>query len=78
MNMVDPSRIRPGTVMTVGKNEIIPLDGIIVDGSSSIDASAYTGERESIDVGVGNEVVSGCVNRGSQLKIRVTGLYGRR
>ena len=75
MNMVDPSRIRPGTVMTVGKNEIIPLDGIIVDGSSSIDASAYTGERESIDVGVGNEVVSGCVNRGSQLKIRVTGLY---
>lgn len=76
MNMVDPSRIRPGTVMTVGKNEIIPLDGIIVDGSSSIDASAYTGERESIDVGVGNEVVSGCVNRGSQLKIRVTGLYG--
>ena len=75
MSMVDPSRIRPGTVMTVGKNELIPLDGIIVDGASSVDASAYTGEREPIDVGVGNAVVSGCVNLGSALKIRVTGLY---
>ncbi len=75
MNMVDPSRIRPGTVMTVGKDELIPLDGIVVDGSSSVDASAYTGEHESIDVGVGNEVASGCVNLGSTLKIRVTGLY---
>lgn len=75
MNMVDPSRIRPGTVMTVGKDELIPLDGIVVDGASSIDASAYTGEHKSIDVGVGNEVASGCVNLGSTLKIRVTGLY---
>ncbi len=75
MNRVDPDRIRPGTVMTVGKNELIPLDGIVVDGTSSVDASAYTGEREPIDVGVGNKVVSGCVNLGSTLKIRVTGLY---
>ena len=75
MNMVDPVRIRPGTVMTVGKNELIPLDGIVVDGSSSVDASAYTGDRQPIDVGVGNEVVSGCVNLGNTLKIRVTGLY---
>ena len=75
INMVSPERIRPGTVMTVGKNELIPLDGIVVDGSSSVDASAYTGDRDPIDVGVGNEVVSGCVNLGSTLKIRVTGLY---
>ena len=75
MNMVDPVRIRPGTVMTVGKNELIPLDGIVVDGSSSVDASAYTGDRQPIDVGVGNEVVAGCVNLGNTLKIRVTGLY---
>lgn len=75
MNMVDPVRIRPGTVMTVGKNELIPLDGIVVDGSSSVEASAYTGSRQPIDVGVGNEVVSGCVNLGNTLKIRVTGLY---
>ncbi len=75
INMVSPERIRPGTVMTVGKNELIPLDGIVVDGSSSVDASAYTGDRVPIDVGVGNEVVSGCVNLGSSLKIRVTGLY---
>ena len=75
INMVSPERIRPGTVMTVGKNELIPLDGIVVDGSSSVDASAYTGDRVPIDVGVGNEVVSGCVNLGSTLKIRVTGLY---
>lgn len=57
------------------KNELIPLDGIVVDGSSSVDASAYTGDRQPIDVGVGNEVVSGCVNLGNTLKIRVTGLY---
>ncbi len=75
INMVSPERIRPGTVMTVGKNELIPLDGIVVDGSSSVDASAYTGVRDPIDVGVGNEVVSGCVNLGGTLKIRVTGLY---
>ena len=75
INMVSPERIRPGTVMTVGKNELIPLDGIVVDGSSSVDASVYTGDRDPIDVGVGNEVVSGCVNLGSTLKIRVTGLY---
>ncbi len=75
MNMVDPGRIRPGTVITVGKNELIPLDGIVVDGASSVDASAYTGEHGSIDVGVGNEVAAGCVNLGSTLKIRVTGLY---
>lgn len=47
----------------------------MVDGSSSVDASAYTGDRQPIDVGVGNEVVSGCVNLGNTLKIRVTGLY---
>ncbi len=76
MNMVSPERIRPGTVMTVGKNELIPLDGIVVDGSGSIDASVYTGDREPVHVGVGNEVVSGCVNLGSELRIRVTGLYG--
>lgn len=75
MNMVSPERIRPGTVMTVRKNELIPLDGIIVDGSGSVDASAYTGDRAPINVGVGNEVVSGCVNLGGTLKIRVTGLY---
>lgn len=76
MNMVDPTRIRPGTVMTVGKDELIPLDGIIVDGSGSLDASAYTGDRTPLEVGVGNEVFSGCINRGGTLKIRVTALYG--
>lgn len=75
MNLVAPERIRPGTIMTVGTDELIPLDGIVVDGSSVLDASAYTGDSSPIDVGVGNEVVSGCVNRGGVLKIRVTALY---
>lgn len=76
MNFVPPERIRPGTVMTVRKDELIPLDGIIVDGSGTVDASAYTGDRTQIDVGVGNTVISGCVNSGGTLKVRVTGLYG--
>lgn len=76
MNMVDPARIRPGTVITVEKNELIPLDGIVVDGSGTVDASAYTGGSEPIEVGAGVSVVSGCVNLGGTLKVRVTQLYG--
>lgn len=76
MNIVDPARIRPGTVITVMQNELIPLDGIVVDGSSVIDSSPYTGGSEPFEVGVGVEVVSGCVNVGAEIKIRVTELYG--
>lgn len=74
-NLVDPERIRPGTVMTVEKDELIPLDGIIVDGSGTIDAAPYTGQTTLTDVGAGVEVVSGCINRGGTLRIRTTVLY---
>lgn len=75
VNLVDPSRIRPGTVMTVEKDELIPLDGIVVDGTSTVDAAPYTGKETLIEVGAGIEVVSGCINRGSTIKIRTTQLY---
>lgn len=76
MNMVDPARIRPGTVITVEKNELIPLDGVVVDGSTTVDTSAYSASGAPLDVGVGTSVVSGCINLGDTVRIRVTQLYG--
>lgn len=67
---VDPDEIEPGTVIVVKPGEKIPIDGIIVEGSSSLDASALTGESLPRDVSAGENVISGCVNLGGTLRIR--------
>lgn len=71
----DPSTIPVGTVITVTPGERIPLDGVIMDGESSVDTSALTGESMPRTVKKGQQVVSGCVNLSGVLRIRVSSTY---
>lgn len=71
----DPNTIPLGTVITVTPGERIPLDGIIMDGESSVDTSALTGESMPRTVKKGQQVVSGCVNLSGVLRIRVSSTY---
>lgn len=69
---VDPEKVEPGTVIVVQPGEKIPIDGIVQEGSASLNTSALTGESLPRDVGPGSEVISGCVNMTGLLKIRTT------
>lgn len=71
----DPNTIPVGTVITVTPGERIPLDGVIMDGESSVDTSALTGESMPRTVKKGQQVVSGCVNMSGVLRIRVSSTY---
>ena len=71
----DPNTIPVGTVITVTPGERIPLDGVIMDGESSVDTSALTGESMPRTVKRGQQVVSGCVNLSGVLRIRVSSTY---
>jgi len=71
----DPNTIPVGTVITVTPGERIPLDGVIMDGESSVDTSALTGESMPRTVKKGHQVVSGCVNLSGVLRIRVSSTY---
>lgn len=71
----DPNTIPIGTVITVTPGERIPLDGVIMDGESSVDTSALTGESMPRSVKKGQQVVSGCVNLSGVLRIRVSSTY---
>lgn len=71
----DPNTIPVGTVITVTPGERIPLDGVIMDGESSVDSSALTGESMPRTVKKGQQVVSGCVNLSGVLRIRVSSTY---
>ena len=70
---VSPSEVACGSVIVVRAGERIPLDGVVVEGSSTLDTSALTGESMPRDVSVGENVISGCVNLTGLLRIRTTG-----
>ena len=72
---VAPETVEIGTVITVCPGERIPLDGIVTEGSSTLDTSALTGEAKPREVNVGQTVASGCVNISGLLKIRVTSVF---
>lgn len=72
---VDPRNLPCGTVIVVRAGEKIALDGVILEGSSSLDTSALTGESMPRDVGVGDSVISGCVNLTGLLRIRTTSVF---
>lgn len=74
---VDPSDVVPGEVVVVRPGEKVPLDGIVLEGGSSLDTVALTGESVPRGVGVDDEVVSGCVNLSGVLRIRATKAYGQ-
>ena len=67
-----PDEIPIGTIITVLPGEKVPIDGVVVEGSSSIDNSALTGESAAKDIDVGSEILSGCINLTGSLKIRTT------
>lgn len=77
LERVDPEDVPVGTVITVLAGERVPIDGVVVEGSSSLNASALTGESLPRDVAPGDGVVSGCVNGGGVLRVRTTKEFGR-
>ncbi len=69
---VSPEEVKTGEIISVNPGEKIPLDGVVVFGSSSVDSMALTGESVPVDVKEGDEVISGTVNLSSRLEIRVS------
>lgn len=76
LEKVDPDDIKIGEIITVKPGEKIPLDGLIIEGKSSLDTKALTGESLPREVTEGEEVLSGCINLNSVIKIKVTKEYG--
>ena len=73
---VDPEDVEIGTVITVRPGDRVPIDGIVVSGTSSLNTSALTGESIPRDVKEGDEVLSGCINLSGVLKMRTTRDFG--
>lgn len=76
LEQVEPDDVEIGTVIVVRPGEKVPLDGVVVEGSSTLNTSALTGESVPREVGVGNDIISGCVNISGLLKIRTTKEFG--
>ena len=75
LEAVDPEEVAVDTIIVVLPGEKVPIDGVVVEGLSSLDTGALTGESLPRDVQVGDDVVSGCINLTGQLKIRTTRLF---
>ncbi len=73
---VDPEEVAVGDTVVIKPGERIPLDGVVLQGSSSVDTAALTGESLPRQVAPGDDVVSGCVNQSGLLEVRVTKEYG--
>lgn len=73
---VDPDEVQVGDVIVVKPGERVPIDGVVVDGTSQLDTAALTGESVPRHVEVGGEVISGCINMTGVLRIRTTKLFG--
>ena len=76
LEQVDPDEIEIGTVIVVQQGEKVPIDGVVVEGTSSLNTSALTGESVPREVSVDDEIISGCINMTGLLKIRTTKEFG--
>ena len=76
LEAVDPDEVEVGTIIVVKPGEKIPIDGEVVEGSSTLNTSALTGESLPREVEAGDEVISGCININGLLKIRTTKEFG--
>ena len=76
LEQVDPDEVGIGSVIVVQPGEKVPIDGVIEEGRTSLNTSALTGESLPREVGVGDEVISGCINMSGVLKIRTTKEFG--
>lgn len=77
LTKISPYKVKIGNTIIVKTGEKIPLDGIIIDGTATLDTSALTGESRPREVKIGDEAISGCINTNGLLKIRVTKEYGQ-
>ena len=73
---VDPDEVEVGTVIVVQPGEKVPIDGVVVEGQSTLNTSALTGESLPREVGCDDEIISGCINLNGVLKIRTTKEFG--
>ena len=76
LKQVDPDEVAVGSIIVVQPGEKVPLDGIIVDGTASLNTSALTGESMPRDVKTGDEIISGCIDMSGVLKIQTTKAFG--
>ena len=76
LTQVDPDEVETGSVILVRPGEKIPIDGVILEGTATLNTSALTGESLPREAGPGDEVISGCVNMSGLLKIRTTKEFG--
>ena len=76
LEQVDPDEIEIGTVIVVQPGEKVPIDGVVVEGTTSLNTSALTGESVPREVSVDDEIISGCINMTGLLKIRTTKEFG--
>ena len=76
LEKTDPDEVEIGSIIVVQPGEKVPIDGVIVEGSSSLNTSALTGESIPRDTKTGDEIISGCINMTGVLKIRTTKEFG--
>ena len=76
LEQVDPDEVEIGTIIVVSPGERIPIDGVVVEGTASVNTSALTGESAPRTISVGDEVISGCINMTGVLKIQTTKEFG--
>ena len=76
LTQVDPDEVAVGSIIVVQPGEKVPLDGVVVEGSASLNTSALTGESLPRDVKEGDEIISGCIDMSGVLKIRTTKAFG--
>lgn len=76
VSVVDPSTVEVGEIVVVRPGEKVPMDGVVLEGKSSLDTVALTGESVPRSIGVGDDIMSGCVNLSGVLRVRVTKPFG--
>ena len=76
LEQIDPDEVEPGSVIVVQPGEKVPIDGIVIEGTSTINTSALTGESLPRDAEEGDEIISGCINMTGVLKIKTTKEFG--
>ena len=76
LEQIDPDEVEIGSVIIVQPGEKVPIDGVILEGTSSLNTSALTGESLPVDAKAGDEIISGCINMSGVLKIKTTKEFG--
>ena len=76
LEQVDPDEVETGSIIVVQPGEKVPIDGVVVEGESTINTSALTGESLPRDIAEGEEIISGCINMTGVLKVRTTKPFG--